>query len=75
MIYIPSFIKTGSGTEKLIEEIHRQHGDRISLLLFFKSNESRLKIEIRFRYYIVTLSSFAKLNMLIPFKAVKILVA
>jgi hypothetical protein len=34
MIYIPSFIKIGSGFRKLIGGIlrHRQHGDRISLL-------------------------------------------
>jgi hypothetical protein len=40
MIYIPSFIKISSGIQKLIEggggvHAHRQHGDRISLLLFF----------------------------------------
>jgi hypothetical protein len=35
MIYIPSFIIIGSGIQKLIRGIHRQHGDRISLLLFF----------------------------------------
>jgi hypothetical protein len=34
MIYISSFIKISSGIQKLIgEETHRQHGDRISLLL------------------------------------------
>jgi hypothetical protein len=32
VIYIPSFIKIGSGIQKLIEGIHRQHGDRLSLL-------------------------------------------
>jgi hypothetical protein len=34
MIYIPSFIKIGSGIQKLIGGggIHRQEGDRISLL-------------------------------------------
>jgi hypothetical protein len=37
MIYIPNFTKTGSGIQKLIGgDTHRQHGDRISLLLFFK---------------------------------------
>jgi hypothetical protein len=38
MIYIPSFIKIGSGIQKLIEGVSktfRQHEDRISLLLFF----------------------------------------
>jgi hypothetical protein len=32
MIYIPSFIKIGSSIPKLIRGIHRQDGDRISLL-------------------------------------------
>jgi hypothetical protein len=40
MIYIQSFIKIGSGIRKLIRGIHRQHGDRISLL-----QESRLKMK------------------------------
>jgi hypothetical protein len=38
VIYIPSFIKIGSGIQKLIGEetqAHRQHGDLISLFLFF----------------------------------------
>jgi hypothetical protein len=37
-IYIPSFVKIGSGIEKLIRgdtQTHMQHGDRISLLLLF----------------------------------------
>jgi hypothetical protein len=39
MIYIPSFVRIGSGIQKLIggEGIHRQHGDRISLLSFLFS--------------------------------------
>jgi hypothetical protein len=48
MIYILSFIKTGSGIQKLIRRIHRethiQHGDLISLLLFFQNKESGLKM-------------------------------
>jgi hypothetical protein len=46
MIYIPSFIKTGSGIQNLIRGIqtHSQHDDRISLFLFFRNQESRLKI-------------------------------
>jgi hypothetical protein len=46
MISIPSFIKIGSGFQKLIGGIHthRQHGDLISLLLFFQNKESTLKI-------------------------------
>jgi hypothetical protein len=42
VIYIPSFMKIGSGIQKLIGGTHRQHGDLISLLSFFK-NEERLK--------------------------------
>jgi hypothetical protein len=38
MMYIPGFIKIGSGIQKLIGGIHRhtdrQHGDRISLSYF-----------------------------------------
>jgi hypothetical protein len=41
MIYIPCFIKIYSGIEKLIEGIHRQHGDHIRLLLFCGNEESR----------------------------------
>jgi hypothetical protein len=44
MIYIPNLKKIGSGIQKLIEvdtQTHRQHGDRISLLLFFQNKESR----------------------------------
>jgi hypothetical protein len=48
MIYIPSFIKIGSGIRKLMggggTQIHIQHGDLIILLLFFQNKESRLKI-------------------------------
>jgi hypothetical protein len=43
MIYIPSLIKIGSAIQKLIGGIHRQHSDRINLLLFFVNKESRLK--------------------------------
>jgi hypothetical protein len=47
MIYVPSFIKTGSGIQKLMEggdtQTYRQDGDRISLLLFFQNKESILK--------------------------------
>jgi hypothetical protein len=45
MIYIPSFIKIGSGIQKLRRTQARRHqGDLISLLLFFQNEESRLKI-------------------------------
>jgi hypothetical protein len=38
VIYVPIFIKIGSGIQKLIGGIqrHRQQGDLISLLFFFK---------------------------------------
>jgi hypothetical protein len=39
MIYIPSFVKCCSGIQKMIwgdSQIHRQQGDLISLLWFFK---------------------------------------
>jgi hypothetical protein len=45
MIYIPSFIKIGSGIQRLTAGIHRQHGDRISLFGFLQSNESILKTD------------------------------
>jgi hypothetical protein len=47
VIYIPSFIKIGSGILKLMRgdsQTHRQHEDRISLLSFFQNKESMLKI-------------------------------
>jgi hypothetical protein len=37
MIYIPSFIKIGSDIQKLTGDT--QHGDGISLLLFFLNKE------------------------------------
>jgi hypothetical protein len=44
VIYIPSFIKTGSGIQKLIGgRIHRQQRDLISLLAFSQNKEIRLK--------------------------------
>jgi hypothetical protein len=36
VIYVPSFINIGSGIQMLIGGIHRQQGDLISLLYFFK---------------------------------------
>jgi hypothetical protein len=49
MIDIPSFMKIGSSILKLIREdsqTHRELGDLISPLLFFRSKESRLKITL-----------------------------
>jgi hypothetical protein len=40
-ILIPNFINISSDIQKLI---HRQHGDIISLLLFYQNKEGRLKI-------------------------------
>jgi hypothetical protein len=45
MIYIPSFIRNGSGIDTT-RYTHRQQGDLISLLLFFFQNKgSRPKVE------------------------------
>jgi hypothetical protein len=50
MTYIPGLIQSGSGIQMLMRwkgfaDTHRQHGDLISLLLFFQNEESRLKRE------------------------------
>jgi hypothetical protein len=42
VMYIPSFIKIGSGIQKLMggdSQSHRQHGARIRLLSFFQKKE------------------------------------
>jgi hypothetical protein len=48
MIYIPSFRKTGSCSQKLMGGVyikrHRQRGDLINLLLFFQNKEPKLKL-------------------------------
>jgi hypothetical protein len=45
MIYIPSFIKIGSGIQKLLGGFtYSQQGDGISLLLFFRNKEGRPKM-------------------------------
>jgi hypothetical protein len=49
MIYKPSFINIGSGIQKLIRSTHRQHGDCISLHLFFKNKEYKLKNHVKVR--------------------------
>jgi hypothetical protein len=49
MIYIPGFIKTGSGILKLMGEeglTHRHHGDCTNVLEFFQNKESRLIIGV-----------------------------
>jgi hypothetical protein len=35
MIYIPSFINISSKFDRGVTQTHKQHGDSISLLLFF----------------------------------------
>jgi hypothetical protein len=66
MIYKPSFIKIGSGIPKLIGEIqtHRQHGDRICLLLFIQNKGSRKKRQFRssFMFWNTALCSPLKVN-------------
>jgi hypothetical protein len=65
MIYIPSFIKTGSGIQMLMEGIHRQHGqygDLISMLLFFQNKGSRLKI---LKYKILYQSVISRIILII----------
>jgi hypothetical protein len=50
--YVQSFIKVGSGLQKLIRGIHRkrylqthrEYGDRITLLSFFLNKEIELKL-------------------------------
>jgi hypothetical protein len=45
MINIPSFIKIGSGIQKLMRgEIHREDGELRSMLLFFENKESGLEM-------------------------------
>jgi hypothetical protein len=44
MTHIPSFIKIGSNIRRSMERIHRQTAWRlISLILFIRNKESRLK--------------------------------
>jgi hypothetical protein len=48
MLYMPSFVNTGSGIEKLVGVGYTdtQNGQLISLVLFFQNKESRLKIKV-----------------------------
>jgi hypothetical protein len=46
VVYIPNFIKIGSGIHKLIRgdsQTYRQRDDLIGLLLLFENEESKLK--------------------------------
>jgi hypothetical protein len=50
LIYVPSLIKIGSGIQKLRGwdiQRHIQHGDHISLLLFFQNEENGLKVDVK----------------------------
>jgi hypothetical protein len=52
MTYIQSFIKIGWGIQNLISgftQTHRQHGDLISLLLFFNKENRLIKSELEQR--------------------------
>jgi hypothetical protein len=58
IIYLRSFIQTGSGSKVNDEgegdsQTHREHGYLISLLLFLQHKESRLIIGINFYYHIL----------------------
>jgi hypothetical protein len=61
IIYIPSFIEIGSAIQKLSgggggnSQTHRQHDNRISILIFFQNKESRLKIRILAIFLIIDL--------------------
>jgi hypothetical protein len=60
MIYIPSFIKTGSAVQKLIAwdtEAYRQHSDLIILLLFI------FFFKIRKRYWFLLYFSYEFLRL------------
>jgi hypothetical protein len=48
VIYVPSFIKIGSGVQKLMggdTQTHTQKRDLKCLLYFFQNKESKLKME------------------------------
>jgi hypothetical protein len=54
VIYIPSFVKIGSGVQKLIvgntqthKQTHRQHRDLISLLYFLNKESRLIKISLK----------------------------
>jgi hypothetical protein len=55
MIYVPSFVKIGSGIQKLIGGLHRhtdhrQDGHRMSLLFFVQNKENKLKSNQNCKY-------------------------
>jgi hypothetical protein len=49
IIYTRSFIKNGSGIQKLIRGMqrHTEHGDLIRKCLIFQNKESRIKRDVR----------------------------
>jgi hypothetical protein len=67
MMHIPSFIKLGSGIQKLIGGVHkhtgRQHGDTISLLLFttgqlIRKNPLSLNICLKYSIFMWVITKF-----------------
>jgi hypothetical protein len=66
MIYIPSFINSGLDTQRLIRgdthtDADRQHGDLISLFLFFQNKEIGLKMQLT-RSFFISMFSFLSQN-------------
>jgi hypothetical protein len=47
IIYIPSFIETGSAIQRLVGVQHRQRGDIISLLSFIFQNTYKRRLRDR----------------------------
>jgi hypothetical protein len=45
MIFVPTFIKTGSGIHKMVRGEAHRHTDLISLFTFFQNKEIRLKMK------------------------------
>jgi hypothetical protein len=61
MICIPIFIQIVSGIQKSMKMgLHRQQGDLISLLLFFKNKESWLKCSVQSKETFFKLIFFKK---------------
>jgi hypothetical protein len=53
IMYIPTLIKIDSGIQKLIgvhTQTHREHGDLISLLIFFHNKKRRIENNLKFKF-------------------------
>jgi hypothetical protein len=46
MVYVASFITICLASQMLVGDIHIQHGHLVSLLLFLRSMETKLKIKV-----------------------------